>query len=244
MVSRSILVVAAAAINFLGAEAGPCRPTTATSLAESETSSVVVPVSESTTLTTLIETTPTAVAETTSTIPDEVTPTTLAASTTTSGAPNCVETQVVSNPGFDDNNDISPWTSSGSVTDNGAYSAPNAVSFGFQNGQGSNQIAQNLPTLDGDYRLSYRWSVPTVVGLQGFGCTIQPKIGSDVLPAANPYELSSWNLESETWSSGGTSVAGVAISFQIDCSGEYDGLTILLDDVTLTRDCNDAIRGE
>ncbi|CEI66156.1 hypothetical protein FVEN_g4443 [Fusarium venenatum] len=243
MVSRSILAVAAAAM-FLGAEAGPCRPTTATSLADSETSSIVLPVSESTTLTTLIETTPTAVAETTSTVLDEVTPTTLAASTTTSEAPNCVETQVVSNPGFDDNNDLSPWTSSGSLTDNGAHSAPNAVSFGFQYGQGSNQIAQNLPTLDGDYRLSYRWSVPTVVGLQGFSCTIQPKIGSDALPAANPYERSGWNSESETWSSGGTSVVGVAISFKIDCSGEYDDLTILLDDVTLTRDCNGAIRGD
>ncbi|KAM0422067.1 hypothetical protein ACHAPD_000510 [Fusarium lateritium] len=201
MVSRSILAVAAAAM-FLGAEAGPCRPTTATSLADSETSSIVLPVSESTTLTTLIETTPTAVAETTSTVLDEVTPTTLAASTTTSEAPNCVETQVVSNPGFDDNNDLSPWTSSGSLTDNGAHSAPNAV------------------------------------------CTIQPKIGSDALPAANPYERSGWNSESETWSSGGTSVVGVAISFKIDCSGEYDDLTILLDDVTLTRDCNGAIRGD
>ncbi|OBS28335.1 hypothetical protein FPOA_02276 [Fusarium poae] len=244
MLSRSILVVAAAAISFLGAEAGPCRPTTVTSSAESETSSTVVPVSESTTLTTLIETTSTAVAETTLTVSDEVTPTTLAASTTTSEAPNCVETQVVSNSGFDENNDLSPWASSGGVTSNGAYSAPNAASFGFQFGQGSNQIAQDLLTLDGDYKLSYRWSVPTVSGLTGFGCVIQPKIGSDALPAAYPYALSGWTPESLTWSTRGTSVEGAAISIQIDCSGEYDGLTILLDDITLTRDCGSAVRGD
>ncbi|KAK6723809.1 hypothetical protein SNK04_002654 [Fusarium graminearum] len=233
MVSRSILAVAAFAVSFLGAEAGPCRPTTATSLAGSETSSTVISVPESTTLTTLIETTTTAVAEATTTSADEV--------TTTAEAPVCAETQVIINPGFDDNNSLSPWTGDGTRTTFSVYSEPNAADLEFENGGGSGQFAQNLPTLNGDYVLSYRWSAALAYNLgSGFSCTIQPKIGNDALTAIYPDNLSNWKLESQRWSSRGTALAGAAISFSVSCSGEYDALGIFFDDVTLTRDCGNA----
>ncbi|GKU04501.1 hypothetical protein FLAG1_06078 [Fusarium langsethiae] len=249
MVSRSILAVAAVAGILLGAEAGPCRPTTDTSSSiENETSSTVLSVPESTTATTLIETTPTAVAETTSTILDVVTSTTLAASTTTAAAPNCVATQVVSNPGFDDSDKFSPWMNSGSafvINDNWAPSAPNVALFGFLNGQGSNQVVQNLPVLNGNYKFSYQWHVAAIAGSgSGFSCVIQPKIGNDLLDAVYPYQLNWWQSESQTWSSRGTSVAGASISISVECSGEYDQLNIYFDDITLTRVCGDEIRGD
>ena len=91
------------------------------------------------TSTTLLETTPTTLAETasttsvettlteatTSTALVEVTPTTLAAGTTTIEAESCTETQVVINPGFDDNIDGFPWIHDGQVKSDYTPSEPN-----------------------------------------------------------------------------------------------------------------------
>lgn len=121
MLCRSLLTVAAVAVGFLGAEASPCRPTTATTFTDA--SSTVL--SDATTVasaTSLAETTSVAVSETAittsaettlETLP-ETTSTTLAAATTSVQAPACVETQVIVNPGFDDSNsEIAPWSSDG-----------------------------------------------------------------------------------------------------------------------------------
>ncbi|KAH7267759.1 beta-lactamase/transpeptidase-like protein [Fusarium redolens] len=196
MVHYSIFAVAFA---ILGAEAGPCRPTTVTSHAVASST-----VASDTTVTTLATTVTTALAETTSTAVDETTSTAVAETTTTTEAPGCVETQVVVNPGFDDSDsNKSPWSGDGSLTTDGPNSAPNAISFIFTNGQGSAQISQTLTNLDGNYRLSYKWGVFSGVNVgSGFSCTITPKVGNDNLPGIYPYTFVGWTPESQTWSSG------------------------------------------
>ncbi|KAG7420136.1 hypothetical protein Forpe1208_v003333 [Fusarium oxysporum f. sp. rapae] len=231
MVRYSILAVAFA---ILGAEASPCRPATVTSVAEASST-----IASDTTVTTLATTVTTAFSETTSTALEETTSTAVAESTTTTEAPACVETQVVVNPGFDNSDSTkSPWFGDGSLTTNGPKTAPNAISFVFTDGQGSAQISQTLSNLDGTYRLSYNWGVFSGVSvLSGFSCSITPKIGDNTLPSVYPYEFVGWTPESQIWSSGGNVVAQADLSLVLECSGEYDQLTINFDDITFTKLC-------
>ncbi|KAF5640458.1 hypothetical protein F52700_3608 [Fusarium sp. NRRL 52700] len=224
MVRCSILAVALA---ILGAKAGPCRPTTVTSVAEASST-----IASDMTVTTLAATTAT-------TAPVETTSTVVAESTTTTAAPICVETQVVVNPGFDDSSSSkSPWFGDGTVITDGANSFPNAISFVFSNGGGNAQISQTLTNLDGNYRLSYNWGVFSGVGVgSGFSCRITPKIGDDIILGVYPDGYSGWTSESKTWSTGGNTVAQADLSLTLRCSGEYDQLTINVDDITLTKLC-------
>ncbi|KAF4438067.1 hypothetical protein FACUT_5230 [Fusarium acutatum] len=211
MVRCSILAVAFA---ILGAEAGPCRPTTVTSVAEASST-----IASDTTVTTLATTATTAFLETTSTVLEETTST--AESTTTTEAPACVETQVVVNPGFDDSD-----------------SSKSPCSFVFSNGGGNAQISQTLTNLDGNYRLSYNWGVFSGVNVgAGFGCSIIPKVGDAALPGVYPDDYTGWTAESQTWGSGSNAVAQADLSLVLQCSGEYDQLTINIDDITLTKLC-------
>ncbi|KAF5630151.1 uncharacterized protein FTJAE_8302 [Fusarium tjaetaba] len=231
MVRCSIIAVAFA---ILGTEAGPCRPTTMTSVAEASST-----IASDTTVTSLATTATTALVETTSTVLEDTTSTAAAESTTTTEEPACVETQVIVNPGFDDSaNSKSPWSGDGSIITDGANSAPNAISFVFSNGGGDAQISQTLTNLDGTYRLSYNWGVFSGVNVgAGFGCSIIPKIGDDVLPGVYPDGYSGWTAESKTWSSGSSAVAQADLSLVLQCSGEYDQLTINVDDITFTKLC-------
>ncbi|KAF5577671.1 hypothetical protein FPCIR_11997 [Fusarium pseudocircinatum] len=231
MVRYSVLAVAFA---ILGAEAGPCRPTTVTSVAEASST-----IASDTTVTSLATTATTTLVETTSTVLEETTSTAVAESTTTTEAPACVETQVVVNPGFDDNgNSKSPWFGDGSITTNGANTFPNAISFVFSNGGGNAQISQTLTNLEGNYRLSYNWGVFSGVNVgAGFGCSITPKIGNDIILGVYPDGYTGWTAESKTWSSGSNAVAQADLSLVLACSGEYDQLTINIDDITFTKLC-------
>ncbi|KAF5581843.1 hypothetical protein FPANT_8762 [Fusarium pseudoanthophilum] len=204
----------------------PCRPTTVTSVAEASST-----IASDTTVTTLATTATTALVETTSTAAAE--------STTTTEAPACVETQVVINPGFDDSaSSKSPWSGDGSIITDGANSAPNAISFVFSNGVGDAQISQTLANLDGTYRLNYNWGVFSGVNVgSGFGCSIIPKVGDDGLPGVYPGDYTGWIPESQTWSSGSSAVAQADLSFVLQCGGEYDQLTINIDDITFTKLC-------
>lgn len=120
MARRSLFAVATLAFGILGANAGPCRPsTTVTSVAE--TSSTVVAETSSTTLveassttvaesssTTAVESSSTTLFETSTSLA-ESSSTTVASTSTTSEAPDCDTTQIVVNPSFDDD-DGAPWT--------------------------------------------------------------------------------------------------------------------------------------
>ncbi|KAL6364235.1 hypothetical protein LRP88_02152 [Fusarium phalaenopsidis] len=239
MARYSLFTLAVVAIGVLGANAGPCRPTTVMSL--TETSSVATAETSSTDLAetssrSLSETT-TTLAETLSTTTTETSSTILETSTT-SEAPSCVETQVVVNPSFDDNNGA-PWTGSGSTTTNNPNSGSHAWIVNFFNGFGSADFAQTLNNLDGNYRLTYFYHAASWVnGGSGFSCTIQPKVGEQSLPSTDPYEINAWMPDSQTWSSGGEIVAETELSFGITCFGEFDQLTIAFDDVTFTRVCD------
>ncbi|KAG5764257.1 hypothetical protein H9Q72_007655 [Fusarium xylarioides] len=231
MVRYSILAVAFA---ILGAEAGPCRPTTVTSVAE--TSSTVA---SDTTVTTLATTATTALAETTSTVLEETTSTAVAESTTTTEAPACVATQVVVNSGFDDSaSSKSPWFGDGSIITDGANSAPNAISFVFSNGGGEAQISQTLTNLDGTYRLTYNWGVFSGVNVgAGLSCSITPKVGDNTLRSVYPDGYTGWTPASQIYSTAGNVVAEGDLSFVLACSGDYDQLAINIDDITLTKLC-------
>ena len=146
MSRRSILAAAVIAASLLGADASPCKPATSTAISaiQSETPSTVVSDATSTALVetpstfsteatsdALTETTPTSFGEaepTTSIVLAEESSTTLAASTTTTEAETCIETQVIVNPGFDnDRREWIPWTVYGELVDYDSYSAPNAM---------------------------------------------------------------------------------------------------------------------
>ncbi|KAH7236575.1 hypothetical protein BKA59DRAFT_312056 [Fusarium tricinctum] len=238
MVCHSIFALAALAACILEAQAGPCRPS-ATTVASSvaETLSTAVPESTLASLaTTLTE------ATTTSVLVSETIATTLAEpTTTTAGTPVCVETQVVINPGFDSSaNSVEPWEGNNYLLDNEvAYSAPNALSLVFQNGQGSARIAQPLRNLNGKYTLSYRyipWSGVNVGA--GFTCTITPKISNQELAAVYVSEFTGWESSTREWSAGNENVAEAELSLSASCSGEYDQLIINIDDITLTNVCD------
>ncbi|KAH7173267.1 uncharacterized protein B0J16DRAFT_188410 [Fusarium flagelliforme] len=245
MLRRSFLTVAAVAVGFLGAEAGPCRPTAVTSLTDA--SSTVL--SDATTVasaTSLPETTSVAVseiaittsAETTMETLPETTSTTLA-TTTSVQAPVCVQTQVIINPGFDDStsDDFAPWSSNGYLGQDHSVSGPNSLAFWFYNGMGEGYLSQSLDNLNGEYMFSYRWAVFSVENMNGFSCEITPYIGGSVLQGSYPYELTGWTPDSQRWSTGGNTVSDAELTIKIACSGEYDSLTINLEDVTLTRLC-------
>ncbi|KAF4448442.1 hypothetical protein F53441_8165 [Fusarium austroafricanum] len=252
MVHLSLFVVATVGFGILEANASPCRPKTVTSLTEgsvtatSGTTTVPTSLSE-TAVTSLTETLSTALSETeltslTTSIPTSLSETTsiiVAETTTTTAAPICVETQVVINPGFDSSdNDKEPWTGGGFLIHDGVYSYRNALSMFFQNGGGQANVAQTLSNLDGNYKLSYRYTLASAVNVfAGFSCTIQPQIGGVSLPSADLADYSGWTLETQTWPSGSQPVAQAELLLSLSCSGEYEQLTINLDDITLTRVC-------
>ncbi|KAF5723112.1 hypothetical protein FMUND_2154 [Fusarium mundagurra] len=230
MVRYSILAVAFA---ILGAEAGPCRPTTVTSVAEASST-----IASDTTVTTLATTATTAFVESTSTALEDTTSTAVAESTTTTEEPACVETQVVVNPGFDDSDSSkSPWVGDGSLTTDGPNTAPNVISFVFSNGVGNAQISQTLTNLDGTYRLTYNWGVFSGVNADGFACSITPKIGDNTLRSVDPDDYTGWTPSSQIWSTAGNVVAEADLSLVLECNGEFGQLTINVDDIKLTKLC-------
>jgi len=110
--------------------------------------------------------------------------------------------------------------------------------FVFSNGGGDADVSQSLGNVDGEYMFSYRFAVLSGVNVgAGFGCSIIPSIGGSVLQGSYPDGYSSWTPESQRWSTEGNTVSDAQVKIQIQCSGEYDVLTIGLDDVTLTRIC-------
>ncbi|EXL96116.1 hypothetical protein ACKRZS_007356 [Fusarium odoratissimum] len=140
MARHGILVVLAATVLSVGVNAGPCKPYSSVALSSTiavettpttlETTSSIITADVTDTID-FLETTVTEPAtgstETTdaleSTITESATDTSAATSatleptTTTAAGPGpCVETQILVNPSFDDNNDGSPWVLGAGVT--------------------------------------------------------------------------------------------------------------------------------
>lgn len=259
MARRSLFAVATLAFGILGANAGPCRPsTTVTSIAE--TSSTVVAETSSTTLeassTTVVESSSTTVAESssttvvesssttlfeTSTSVVESSSTTIAETSTTSEAPDCEATQVLVNPSFEDN-DGAPWIGiDGLRTDEDPHTGNHNLGAVFTNGgTESYTFSQSLTDLNGPYRLSYYYRVVSISawsGSAGFSCSIVPTVGTRQLNGAYPDQLGPWAEGTAVWSPSSPSghVDQATVSFTVNCNGEFDELTLAIDDVTFTE---------
>ncbi|KAI8663122.1 hypothetical protein NCS56_01117900 [Fusarium sp. Ph1] len=234
MARRSILAAATVAFLAFGANATPCRPTSAATSSTTLVESSSTVITETSSSTTIAETSSIAVVETSTTLAEsssvtassstlaetsssttlaETSTTTLAETSTTSQAPVCTVTQALVNPSFDDD-DGSPWT-----------------------GVSSSRSEESPRT--GRYNLWVPWTGTTFTE---FYCTITPKVGDTELPEvwftdSGPY---TWTAGSALWtnpSETGT-VAEVEVSLKIFCNGEFDSNIIALDDVTFTRVCD------
>ncbi|KAJ4323536.1 hypothetical protein N0V84_004276 [Fusarium piperis] len=246
MARSSLFVVATLAFGILGANAGPCRPsTTVTSVVE--TSSTAVAETSSTTLvesssTIVVESSSTTLVETSTSLA-ESSSTTLAQTSTTSEAPSCDTTQVLVNPSFDDN-DGAPWSGIGNVrSDQEPHTGSHNLRFLFTGGGVQRYtFSQTLTDLNGPYRLSYYYRLVGWAGWdgsQGFSCSIVPTVGSRQLPSSGPspdgpYQ---WTQENQVWAN--TSPSGhvdeATVSFSVRCNGEFNELTLAIDDVTFTE---------
>ncbi|KAF4343781.1 hypothetical protein FBEOM_2283 [Fusarium beomiforme] len=257
MVRLSIVNVATIAAILLGAEAGPCRPTTTgvTSLAETssmadatylETSSAVASEStttslDTTTVTTLADTTTTATSfdATTVATATDTTTTTEAESTTTSAAPGCIETELLVNPGFDDSpNTITPWTSPALLVKQNTQSGPNALAFVYRNGGGYDfSVKQTLSNLDGYYKFSYYYRVVSASLFADYTCGLTINIGDTTIIADMDYSVGGWKLGSQNWNSQGE-VAQADVKLTINCGGEFDQVQVNVDSFSFTQVCD------
>ena len=102
---------------------------------------------------------------------------------------------------------------------------------------GNGYLSQSLDNLNGLYKLSYQWAIFSTQGVMaGFSCSITPYIGDNQLSPSYP-ETGGWTPESQRWSTGGNLLSNAELMLKLECFGEYDSLTISLDDVKLTRVC-------
>ncbi|KAM5345051.1 hypothetical protein ACJ41O_010913 [Fusarium nematophilum] len=228
MARFTLFAVAAAAFGALGANAGLCRPSTTTAVAESSTTAVA----ESST--TLAATSTTALAESSTTI--------LAASTTTTEGPSCIESQVVVNPGFEDDANGAPWSGAGLTTENPRTGSYN-VHYGFNSGGGqSKTLTQTLHNLEGNFDLQYYYSLARArpySGVElGFFCTIVATVGGREVSRVD-VEGGGWSSSSRVWAnpSPGGVVDEAELKFVISCIGDFEEIVVAIDDITFTRAC-------
>ncbi|KAF4951365.1 hypothetical protein FGADI_7563 [Fusarium gaditjirri] len=258
MVRLSFVNIAAIATLLLGAEAGPCRPssTVGTSVAEatstlaSDTSATsiasttdVTPADTTTTIP--VDTTTTALVDTTTTHEADTTTTTLAdtttqgESTTTTAAAACVETQLFLNPGFDDSpSGISPWTGNFYIIQNQPQSGTTVLSAVMSNGGPSYYVRQTLHNLNGDYEFSYYYKVVSVSLFADYTCNIELKVGGTIIPGPIDDGVGGWKTESVSWSSAGETIAQADVQLGLTCFGEYDGIQVYIDTLGFTRVCS------
>ncbi|KAG7409596.1 hypothetical protein DER46DRAFT_614839 [Fusarium sp. MPI-SDFR-AT-0072] len=244
MVRYSILSLAAIATLLLGAEAGPCRPTTtvATSVAET-TSTLAADTSatsiDTTTVTTLADTTTTIPGDTTTTALADTTTTDEAESTTTTAAAACVETQLFINPGFDDSaSGIAPWTSNANLIQSQPQSGTNALSAVFNYGQPDYYVRQSLQNLNGDYEFSYYYRVVSVSPGADYVCNIELKVGDTSIFGPMYDNVDGWKSGSVDWSSGGETIAQADVQLGLTCVGEFVRIEVNIDTLAFTRVCS------
>ncbi|EMT67302.1 hypothetical protein FOC4_g10005380 [Fusarium odoratissimum] len=236
MARHGILVVLAATVLSVGVNAGPCKPYSSVALSSTiavettpttlETTSSIITADVTDTID-FLETTVTEPAtgstETTdaleSTITESATDTSAATSatleptTTTAAGPGpCVETQILVNPSFDDNNDGSPWVlGAGSLPALGPYL----------------------------YRLDYYFKLQTAIQGRGFSCQLTPSINGQTLQSSatltdsGPYDqrFSSQFFTAQDQGSPAT------LSVSVQCQGSFNTIIIGTDDFSLTRTC-------
>ncbi|KAF4455747.1 hypothetical protein F53441_1946 [Fusarium austroafricanum] len=184
--------------------------------------------------------------ETTTTEPVGETSTTVEPTTTTTtaaGPPVCVETQILVNPSFDNNNDGSPWVLGSGVTVSqiNPRSAPNFLYNTLNQGRTTTTFSQTLPALGPFiYQLDYYFNLQTAIQGRGFACSVTPRINQQVL---NPGEtLTDSGPYGFRLSSQGFTVddpdSPATLSITVQCQGSFNTVIIGVDDFALTRLCN------
>ncbi|KAH7194546.1 hypothetical protein DER44DRAFT_831961 [Fusarium oxysporum] len=266
MARHGILVVLAATVLSVGVNAGPCKPHSSVALSSTiavettpttlETTSLII-TADVTDTTDFLETTVTEPAtgstETTdaleSTITESATDTSAATSatleptTTTAAGPGpCVETQILVNPSFDDNNDGSPWVLGAgvAVSQINPRSAPNFLYNTINQGRTRTTFSQSLPALGPYlYRLDYYFKLQTAIQGRGFSCQLTPSINGQTLQSSatltdsGPYDqrFSSQFFTAQDQGSPAT------LSVSVQCQGSFNTIIIGTDDFSLTRTC-------
>ncbi|KAF4943663.1 hypothetical protein FSARC_14861 [Fusarium sarcochroum] len=188
--------------------------------------------------------------DTTTTILEE---TTSAETTTTTKAPvivvppPCTETQVIVNPGFNDNAEATPWVLGEGVTvsSQNPRSDPYFLATTFtRGGSGSRSFSQTLHNVGPqNYRLEYYISMNTAINGRGFSCSATPSINGEQLAQSpsvgdnGPYgfrqAVAFWSTPSAT-----QNVDEAELIITVSCTGSYDTVIITVDDVSLTRQCD------
>ncbi|KXJ89065.1 hypothetical protein Micbo1qcDRAFT_206645 [Microdochium bolleyi] len=199
----------------------------------SETSST--PEASSTTSTT-ITTDVTESASATSSTPEVPTP------TPTTSEPPCVETQILVNPAFDDNDDAQPWSLGAgvSVSQINPRSAPNFLYNTLNQGRLATAFQQRLPALGSfTYELNYFVNLQTAVNGRGFSCRATPSIGDQVLaPSVTLTDNGPYGFRSSSQAfTAQIQDSPVALTVAITCEGSFNVVIIGVDDFSLTRLC-------
>ncbi|KAH7174433.1 uncharacterized protein B0J16DRAFT_404105 [Fusarium flagelliforme] len=253
MVRFSSFTAAAAALFFFGVEAGPCRPLTTsldstaiTTLADATTTILAEPTAI-TTETDLAEsassiasdTTIASVGVTTTTTFAESTTTAHAESTTTTVAPACVETQLLSNPGFDNSNsDIAPWTTNnGAITQSSPQSGANALAYSFNDsGYNAGIVEQTVTDLDGTYEFSYYYRIVSISPGADFVCDIELSVGGTTGRGAIEDSVGGWKTASIILTD--LSAVQASLQFTTSCRGEYRQIQVNIDTLEFKRICS------
>ncbi|RSL44318.1 hypothetical protein CEP54_014734 [Fusarium duplospermum] len=253
-------VVLLAAFGALGANAAVCRPSGSTTLVTTttEASSTVSLGSSTATETSSTISVESSTATESSTVSIESSTTITEASTstqesstiasttaTTSSAEVCVETQILLNPSFDDNDNGTPWVfgQGTEFTNELARSQPYGVIARLTPQDNTRQFSQTIAKVSpSNYRLQYYLDNYSSVNAASFTCYVTPSINGQQLsqsievgtvgPVGYVQAEAFWSTPSET-----EDATDVEVVFSVTCEGDYDLILIALDDTSLTRVC-------
>ncbi|KAF5969091.1 hypothetical protein FCOIX_11059 [Fusarium coicis] len=169
--------------------------------------------------------------------------TTTLAATTTTAVPGCVETQLLVNPGFDDNvRGYAPWTGDAVLVQRDTQAGTQAAAFIYNIAQsnGRESIKQTLTNLNGDYEFSYYYRVVVArIDMTTAACGLQVKIGEDTtVPSNIDLVAGDWLSGSVSWSTAGQNVEQADVELVITCRGDWDTIQIFLDSFAFTSVCS------
>ncbi|KAJ4328842.1 hypothetical protein N0V84_000629 [Fusarium piperis] len=252
-----------AAFGALGANAAVCRPSGSTTLATTTTeASSTVSVGSSTATetsstislesSTVIETVSTVSIETSTTITEASTSTQESSTTasTTSPAEPCVETQILVNPSFDDDQDETSWVfgQGTRLSDENTRSQPYGVAISIatlQQLDSPKQFRQTISRVSPHtYRLQYYVTNYSAVNAAFFICTVTPSINGQQLaqgPEVGSDGPIGWQRGEALWSTPSESedATDVQVVFSVSCEGDFQTVLIALDDTSLTSVCGE-----
>ncbi|KAI8676342.1 hypothetical protein LRP88_10655 [Fusarium phalaenopsidis] len=250
-----------AAFGALGANAAVCRPSGSTTVAATttEASSTVSVASSTATETsstisvessTATESSSTVSIETSTTITEASTSTqessTIASTTaTTSSAEVCVETQILTNPSFDDDDNGTPWDfgQGTQFSSELSRSQPYGVVASLTQADSTRQFSQTIPRVSPhNYRLQYYLINYSAVNAPFFTCYVTPSInGQELAQGTEVGTLGQigWQQGEAFWSTPSETedVTDVEVIFNVSCDGDFSLVLIVLDDTSLTRVC-------